>query len=518
MMHKPQTFREALTSGPGIVMMIALAHLGLHLWTNAFGGYGYFRDELYYLACADHPDLGYVDHPPLSIWILAMVRGIFGDSLFALRLVPAIAGAATVLLTGRIAAALGGGRSAQALASIGAGFSPVLVAFSGIYSMNSLDVLFWTGVVIVSVRLVQTRDTAMFIPLGVLIGLGALNKIGILWLAAGLAVGLFFSPYRSMLWTRQALLGAAIALLLFAPFVAWNISHSFAHLEFIRNATAGKYSGLTPLRFLADQILLHNPFALPLWLAGLAGLFFARPLARFRFLGTALLVIVVILLANGHSKAEYLAAGFPLLFAAGGVSVEGWLGDRIRRLLVPAYGIVLATTATALIPLAIPVLPVQTYVAYAQALGIAPGTPETKQLGALPQFYADMFGWPEKAAAVAAVYNRLTPEEKARCAIFSDNYGRTAAIDLFGRHYGLPRSIGNHNNYWLWGPRGYTGEIVIILGGALKDKQEIFANAEVAGVASSPWSMPYEDDVPVYLCRGLRVPLAEAWAKLKHFE
>ncbi len=517
-MHKPQTFRETLTSGPAIVMMIALVRLGLHLWTNTFGGYGYFRDELYYLACADHLDLGYVDHPPLSIFVLAMVRSVFGDSAFAVRLVPALAGAATVVLTGRIAATFGGGRMAQSLAAIGAGFSPVLVAFSGIYSMNSLDVLFWTAAVLLAVGLVQAKDPRMFLPLGIVVGLGALNKIGVLWLAAGIVAGLLFSPYRSLLWTKHALRGAAVAVVLFAPFVVWNVLHNYAHLEFIRNATNGKYSDLTPLRFLADQLLLHNPFALPLWGAGLAGLFFARPLARFRFLGTAFLFVTALLVINGHSKAEYLAAGFPLLFAAGGVCMEAWTAGWFRRFVVPAYGIVLAATAAALVPLAIPVLPVHTFVTYAHAFGIAPGTSEKKELGALPQFYADMFGWPEKAAAVAAVYNRLTPEEKARCAIFSDNYGRSAAIDLFGRHYGLPRAIGSHNSYWVWGPRSYTGEVVIVLGGARKEKEKVFASVELAGTASSPWSMPYENDVPVYLCRGLRVPLAEAWGTLKHFE
>ena len=517
-MHKPQTFRETLTSGPAIVMMIALVRLGLHLWTNTFGGYGYFRDELYYLACADHIDLGYVDHPPLSILLLAMVRSVLGDSMFALRLVPALAGAVTVVLTGRIAATLGGGRLAQSLAAIGTAFSPILVAFCGIYSMNSLDIVFWTAAVLVAVGLVKDGDPRLFLPLGIIIGLGALNKIGILWLAAGIAAGFLLSPYRSLLWTKHALRGAALAAALFAPFVIWNILHDFAHLEFIRNATNGKYAGLTPARFLADQLTLHNPFALPLWGTGLAGLFFARPLVRFRFLGVGFLTVVAILVINGHSKAEYLAAAFPLLFAAGGVSIEAWTAGWVRRFLVPAYGMVLLATAAMLVPLAIPVLPVTTFVSYARTFGVAPATTENNQLGALPQYYADMFGWPEKAAAVAAVYNRLSPEDKARCAIFSDNYGRSAAIDLFGRHYGLPHAIGNHNSYWIWGPRAYTGEIVIVLGGALREKQEVFASVEEAGVASSPWSMPYENDVPVYLCRGLRVPLAEAWGKLKHYE
>jgi 4-amino-4-deoxy-L-arabinose transferase-like glycosyltransferase len=517
-MHKPLSLRESLGPGFSLVVVIALVRLALHLWTNTFGGYGYFRDELYYLACADHLDIGYVDHPPLSIFILAVCRSLFGDSLFALRLVPAVIGAVTVLLTGRIAAAMGGGKTAQVLAAIAACLSPILVGFCGIYSMNALDVLFWTMAISAAVSLVQTGEGRMFIPLGIAIGLGAMNKIGILWLAAGLTLGLLLSPYRSLLWTRWALRGAFIALLLFTPFVIWNILNNFAHLEFIRNATIGKYSGLTPLRFLMDQILIHNPFALPLWIAGLAGLFLYKPLAPFRFLGIAFVVVAAILIINGHSKAEYLAAAFPLLFAAGGVCIEAWTAKGFLRYLSPAYALVLVLTGLSLVPLAVPVLPVTSFVTYASALGVTPGTSERKQLGSLPQFYADMFGWPEKAAAVAAVYNQLTPDEKARCAIFGDNYGRSASIDFFGRHYGLPRSIGNHNNYWLWGPRGYTGDIVIVLGGGLKDKQDVFASVEVAGTTNSPWCMPYENDLPVYLCRGLRVPLSDAWGKLKHYE
>ena len=517
-MHKPSPLRGALTSGTGVVLLIALVRTGLHFWTNAFAGYGYFRDELYYLACADHLDIGFVDHPPLSILLLAINRLLFGDSIFALRLIPALAGGATVFLAGRIAAALGGGRTAQAFAALGTCISPVLLAFCTIYSMNSLDVLFWTLAAYTSIRLVQTGDGRYWSLLGVTIGIGALNKIGILWLAAGLFIGILFSPYRKLLWTRWALRGAAIAVFCFLPYVFWNILNDFAHLEFIRNATAGKYSGLSPLRFLGDQILLHNPASVPLWLAGFTMLLFSRRLAPYRFLGIAIGVVALILIINGHSKGEYLAAAFPALFAAGGVAIEGWTTTGLRRLIRPAYALFMIAGGVALLPLAIPILPVTSYVSYADSLGVVPQTSELKRLGVLPQFYADMFGWPEKAAAVAQVYNSLSPEEKPRCAIFADNYGRTAAIDFFGKHYGLPRAIGGHNNYWLWGPGRYTGEIVIILGGALRDHQSVFDIVEVAGTVSSPWCMPYENDLPIYLCRGLHTPLAHVWGKIKHYE
>lgn len=517
-MHKPPSPRHAMTPETLILLGLAAARILLHFVTNATGGYGYFRDELYYLACADHLDAGYVDHPPFSIFVLAISRILFGDSLTMLRLVPALAGGAAVFLTGRIAARLGGGRTAQVLAALATFFSPILLGFSSIYSMNALDILFWTLAAAASIRLVQSGDRHWLIVLGFIIGVGAMNKIGMLWLAAGLLAGLLLSEHRRMLASREALAGIIIAVLCFLPFILWNILHDFAHLEFIRNATNGKYAGLSPLTFLRDQLLIHNPVSVPLWGAGIGMLLFSRSLRPYRHLGVAVLVVAAILLVNGHSKAEYLAAVYPVLFAAGAVGWERWTLTGIRRFVRPVAFGMLILGGIAFVPVTVPILPVETYVRYAAALGLTPHSAEGKAMGALPQFYADMFGWPEKAAAVAAVYNRLGPEDRARCAIFADNYGRAGAIDFFGRHYGLPSALGRHNNYWIWGPRNYTGELVIVLGGDLRDKQEIFEAVEMAGTVSSPWCMPYENDLTVYVCRGLRAPLRDFWGKLKHYD
>jgi len=146
------------------------------------------------------------------------------------------------------------------------------------------------------------------------------------------------------------------------------------------------------------------------------------------------------------------------------------------------------------------------------------GTAEGKELGRLPQFYADMFGWEDKAKAVAEVYHRLSPEDQKKCAIFADNYGRSSAIDFFGPRYGLPKSLGRHNNYWIWGPRGYTGELVIVLGGDLEDKQETFQSVEIAGTVRSEFAMPYENDLRIYVCRDLKIPLDQIWARLRHYD
>ena len=130
-----------------------------------------------------------------------------------------------------------------------------------------------------------------------------------------------------------------------------------------------------------------------------------------------------------------------------------------------------------------------------------------------------MFGWEEKAAAVASVYAKLSPEERADCAIFASNYGRAGAIDFFGKAYGLPDAIGDHNNYWIWGPRGHTGKLVIVLGRSLGERASMFESVEVAAtVPHSGYCMPYEDDLSVFVCRNSNVPLAKLWPELKHFQ
>lgn len=509
--------KQFLLSDTALLCYIALCTLILHWFSNAMGGYGFFRDELYYIACTDHPDLGYVDQPPLSIYVLAVSRWLFGDSLFAIRLIPALAGAAMVVITGFTARAMGGGRPAQLMAAMAMACAPINLGFDNYFSMNSLDILFWTWGAYVVVRLVNTEDPRYWLLLGCVLGAGLLNKISVLWFGSGLAAGFLLTSHRHWFKTRWPWYALGISVVLFLPYVVWNMMHDFAHLEFIRNAVASKYSSLTAAEFIKGQALLENPIALPLWLAGAGFFFFTARGKPYRLLGIAYVVAFLILMVNGHSKAEYLAAAYGFMFAGGGIMVEPLFVPGIKRRLMQVYAVVLVATAIVLAPFALPILPVESYIRYAGALGLAPSSSEAKKLDRLPQSYADMFGWEEKAAAVARAYHALSPEEQKVCAVFADNYGRCGAIDFFGKNFGLPKSIGKHNSYWIWGPRNYTGEVMIILGGALKDKQDMFGSVEVAETVSNTYCMPYENNLNVYVCRKLKVPLKELWPRMKQY-
>ena len=495
----------------------ALGRVLLQLAVNLWGGYGIFRDELYYLACAEHPAAGYVDQPPLALLVLAVNRFLLGDSVFALRFLPALASGATLFLVGSIVRAMGGGRSAQVFACTAWIVSPIQLGMFSIYQMNVFDLLLWALALRVFTELLRAPSPRLWLLLGLLLGLGLQNKVSVLWLCAGIAAGVVLSGDRRVLRTPWPYAAAGIAMLIFLPYVFWNLTHDLAHWEFIRNATAGKYAGLSSWTFLSGQALLQNPVTLPLWLAGLGVLLFGRSMRPYRPLAVVYAVALILLLVNGHSKAEYLSAAYPPLVAAGGVLAERLIVHAWRRALGIAYLALMAVAGVALTPFALPVLPVEAYIRYADALGVAPSSPESMRLEKLPQFYADMFGWEKKAADVAAVYHTLPPGERERCAIFANNYGRCAAIDFFGPRYGLPKSIGNHNTYWLWGPRDYTGELIIVLGGALKDKQEVFDSVEVAGVSTAEYCMPYENNLAIYVCRNLKVPLKEFWPRLKEY-
>ncbi|MFH0991562.1 MAG: glycosyltransferase family 39 protein [bacterium] len=507
--------KQWLASPIVVITGFALIKLILHLLTNAFDTYGYFRDELYYVVCSDNLAPGYVDQPPLSLFFLAANRMLFGDSLFALRLLPAFLGTLTVFLTGLMAKELGGKLYALSLACLASIFSLSFLASCSYYSMNSFDLLCWSFTSYLLLKLINTEKSVYWFPIGITLGFGLLNKTGVLWLGFGIFAGLIFTRERRWLKTSWPWGAGCLALLLFLPYIIWNFQHDFAHLEFIRNATAGKYSSQNAMTFLSGQMLQQNPVLFPLWLLGLWYLMMKAD-KKYRLLSIVFCSAAAILLINGHSKAEYLSPAYAVLFAAGAVFLEQLFSS--KRTLWLRYAFVLLILLSAMLfPVVLAVLPVESFIAYSERLGITPSSAEGKRLESLPQFYADRFGWKEKAKAVADVYHALSPEDQAKCAIVADNYGRCAAIDFFGKQYNIPKTIGTHNNYWIWGPRNYTGEILIVLGGDLEDKQQSFQTVEVAGTVTTPYCMPYENNLRIYVCRGLKGNIDEAWSRKKHY-
>ncbi len=498
-----------------LIAIFALIKIGLHLFTNAFASYGMFRDELYYLACAEHLDYGYVDHPPLSIWVLSVSRFLLGDSLFAVRLFPALFSGISLFMVGLITRELGGKKVAIAIVCTAMLVSAINLSFGTFYSMNVIDQMLWPILLFLLIKIINTEKPAYWIYFGIILGLALLNKISALFLGAGVFVALLATPQRYWFKTKWPYIAGAISILIFFPYIIWNSQHDWAHLEFIHNASTEKYAGLSPISFWKGQLLLNNPVTIPVWVCGILYFFLHKEDKIYHFLFWIFLTVGFILTINGTSKPEYLAAIFPLLFIGGALQIEQWSVQR-KWVFYVALGTLML--GIPLFPLALPILPVETYIQYSGFLGIKPENAEGKETAALPQFYADMFGWEQKAAAIAEAYHNLSPEDQKKCVIFGDNYGRCGAVDYYADKFNLPKSIGGHNNYWLWGPGSYSGELLLILSNDVGDKNELFEIVEDLGVVTCQYCMPYESNLHLYLCRDLKGEVEELWPAVKSYK
>jgi hypothetical protein len=502
--------RARISPETAIILAFAIAKLALHM--TLAHRYGYFRDELYFLACGEHLDWGYVDHAPLVGLYAKAGRELFGESLAGIRFLPAVAGALKIVLTGLIARELGGRAFAVGLACLCVLVAPVYLGIDHLLSMNVFEPLFWMGCAYLLLLAVNRDDARYFVPFGLVAGLGLLNKHSMVFFGAALVVGLMLSRGRHLMATRWFWLGGLLAAAVFAPNLWWEHQHDWATLELLRNVKeTGKNVVLSPAEFVGQQLLMMHPISAPVWIAGLVYL-----LRRARTLGIAYLVTLGVMIAL-EGKNYYLAPAYPMLFAAGGVAIER-LTEAVPRLRWArvALAAVVLVAGLALLPLWVPILPVESLIAYQRAIGFEIPKTEVGHRGPLPQHFGDQFGWLEMVEKVAAAYHALPPEERAKAGIYASNYGEAGAIDLFGPRHGLPPAVSPHQNYFLWGPRDVTGEVLIVLQSDREELEEHFASVEAAGEVGHPYSMG-EEHYTIFVCRGLRQPLAELWPSLKHW-
>lgn len=498
-----------------VVWIAAAAMLGVCLY--AARNYGYFVDELYYLDCSRHLAWGYVDQPPLIAVIAWFIRITLGQSLLAIRLLPALAGAVEVLLTALIARELGGKRFAQSLAAIAVLVAGGILGIDHFLSMNAFEPLIWLGCAYLVIRMIATGNPKLWICFGVLAGVGLENKYSMMIFGAGIVLGLLLTPQRRLLASPWLWVGGVIAFMIFAPNLWWNFRHHFPFLELQANIRrSGRDVPLDFFSFFGEEILAMQPLSLPVWLAGLWFLFFADAGKKFRVLGWAWVFTASVILMMSP-RIYYLFPAFPLLFSGGSVAWEQWLEAPTVRWIRVAYPALLLITGAILAPLAIPVMSPEMYIAYTQTMHLEQPRIETHRLGPLPQLFADQFGWPEMVTTVARVYTSLPPDVQPKTAIFAQNYGQAGAIDLFGPQHGLPPAISGHQSYFLWGPRDYTGESMIVLDDDQERLEQLFSSVQKVATVYHPYSMPYQH-FDVFYCRGMEPPLKDRWPQLKKWD
>lgn len=505
--------RSLLVVGGAPWMVLGVAALALHLILN--GGYGIFRDELYFIVCGDRPAWGYVDQPPLIPLLASWSHALFGQFLVGFRLIPALALSATVALSAEFARTLGGGRFAQWLSGLCVLCAPQFLAIGLLFTTDTFQPLTWLACGWALVRLAQTGDERWWIPFGAVVGISLVSKYSIAFYVAALGIGLLATPERRSLLRPWLYGGALIGVILVLPNVLWQQAHGWPFLELGKAAVNGKNVALSPVAFFVQQLLLMGPLAAPVWICGLWVSSRRPKLAVYRAFPIAYAILFIFFVVS-HGKAYYITPMYPILFGIGAVAIEGSLQRPAWR---RAALVSIAVAGAIAAPMAIPVLSEKAFIAYSSMLGIAPSATaaEHQKLGLLPQHFADQHGWPEMATQVAAVYDALPPADRVKAVFLGLDYGEAAAIDIFGRPLGLPPAISGHNNYFLWGTQGHDGSVLIVLGPYWEELLTAYRRVEVAGEIKSPYAMPYETG-PIYVLRDPKVPFSFIWPRLRHFE
>ena len=499
---------------PAVLIIAGISFL-VHVLVGA--NYGYFRDELYVMAMSQHPAFGYVDVPPLVPWITLIPRLLTGNALWAIHVISALVCAGTIILTGLMARLLGGTGWAQGLAALGSATALVLMGNGSIYTYDVFDAFWWTLAATILMVLLRDDQPRRWLWFGVVAGLGLLTKETILFWGFALVVGLLLTPQRRLLFTRWTVLGGLIAFALFLPFLLWNATNGWASLQYWVGYSQNHSVPQSPLDFLINQILIMNPLSLPLWGAGLWYFFFSARGARYRVFGWAYLILFVLFIAIG-GKSYFLAPAYPPLYAGGAMLFGQWQG-RWRGWVV-AYAVVLAVSGVLLAPAVMPVLPPALFAQLYHPSGNAGAQQESGDSYGLPQSLADRFGWEEQVALIAQVYHSLPPKEQRVACIFTENYGEAGALVQFGERYHLPQPISGHNAFYIWGPQGCTGQVIITINIAPQDAARGFSSVTLAARTSCAACVDFENHAPILILRQPKAnaPFAVLWAQAKHYD
>ena len=480
--------------------LLALAGVSFAGHMLVAGNYGYFRDELYYIADGHHLQAGYVDQPLLMGWLAALLRVTIGDGLVAIHVIPALACALIIVVTGLLARELGGGRVAQLVAGVAALFTVIDMATGSLFSMDVLDQLWWALASLVLLRLLRRDAPRLWLLVGLVGAIALLTKLTFLFFGLALALALLVTPERRYLRTPWPWVAAGIAFVGLLPYLIWNALNGWPTVEFWRH-----YGGVGtgPLAFFVAQVGQLNPLAVPLAAAGLV-FYFRQSGARYRLLGWTFVFVYLVLTVLG-TKPYFLAPAYPILFAAGAVVFERL---RLRPWLAwlrPAYVALLALAGILIAPEVMPILPPATTM---------------HMYGTL--LLADRFGWDSLTRTVEQVYAALPPQQRARACVLTSNYGEAGALQLLGRPGRLPPVISGHNNYYLWGLGRCSGQVLITVGYAPADIQRAqarYAHVTLAATQRCQYCVAYEQTLPIYVLSGPTSAIfPRRWRALKHYD
>ncbi|HTP60215.1 MAG TPA: glycosyltransferase family 39 protein [Spirochaetia bacterium] len=499
-----------------VVAAGAAVKMAIHLLTAS--NYGYFCDELYTISLSKHLAFGYVDLPPLVPALVALTRLVLGESLFALHIVPALAGAGTLIFVCLLTREMGGKLVATAIAAMSVLIAPVWLILDSFFCYDSIDQLLLAAFLFTLVRLIRTGNVRLWLIAGALAGVACLAKNTILFLGPGLLLALLATPRRKDLLSPWVWMGLAAFLAIISPYVAWEILNKWPTLDFWNTYRTTKLYHASPGEYLLSIAMTMNPAIVPLLLLGASRIISRFWQEGYRFLAILVVPTFVLLIAL-HARSFMLSELFIPVLAAGAILLEE-LTLKLRGKTVTRAAIftVMAAGGILVLPSSVPLLPLPQLKAYARSFSFLwePIKDFNDPKSAFPQEFSNRIGWDELVEQVAHVYNGLSAEDKKKVGIWGDWYGPAGAIDVLGAKYGLPHAVSGHMNYYLWGPGEYSWEVMIFVTGAMDQLKALFWEVDMKTVIQNDYAMPYNHNI-IYVCRGPRMPPASIWKYLKNY-
>lgn len=481
--------------------------------------YGYFIDEFYYIACANNPALGYVDHPPLAPLLLTIFQFVFGTSIYAIRILPALAEAIAVFYTGILIKEIGGNKFGQFLGACSLAAMPVTLAFGGFYSMNAFEPLLAVLFLLFTARMIKNNNPKLWLQSGIIMGLGMMNKhtFGVFIIA--LLLALLLSGKWKLIFNKWFLVGSGISFLIFLPNIIWQIQNNFPSLEFYRNISADKNIYTPPLDFIMGQVMQMSPSTVPIWLTGIFYILFSKRFKDYRFLSFLFIGLFIFMMLSGTSRSDRLAFAYPAAFAGGALFFENIITKFRLTWLKPVLVLLLAAGAALALPLILPYFNYEIAKAHTEFLGINTEI-EVGKKPPLPQLLADRIGWEEKVKLVVSAYNSLPAEDKKQTIIAAGNYGQAGAIELYGKPYNLPPVACAHNNYYLWSKERVNGSILLQLDDdeSYAGLSKLFEKVEMhPGKFKNDFVSSHENNLVVFICRYPKMPPEKMLELSKNF-
>ncbi len=498
-----------------VILIAAAVEFSIHLVSSP--GYGFFFDELYTNALSRHLAFGYVDLPPLVPALVALSRAVLGESLLAMHIVPALAGAGTLVFACLIAKEFGGKAFAVALTALGFITVPLWLGLDSIFCYDCIDQLVLAGFLYVLVRFLRSGDRRLWLLLGLLAGVACLTKMTILFLGPGFFAALLLSKYRRDLLTPWPWIGAALCLVIVSPYLLWQVANHWPTLEYWNNYGALRVYDASVSQYLINIAAYMNPFLLPLFAAGLYRIFRPQNGVNDSFFGFLFLFTLGVMFYL-HASTRMLAELFIPLTAAGAVLVEETLTGAPWKKIIRALAVVYLMAGGAfVIPWSLPILPIDTVINNSGSAKLLYQSIREFNGGVsnAPILLVGRLGWEELAQDVAGVYDQLPPQDRSIAGIYTDAYGTAGAIDQYSARYNLPHAVSGSLNYYLWGS-GYSWDVMLIVTTRTNPISVFFKQCEKKAISR------HEFDIPgghyyIFVCKQPKVPAEVIWSSVKNF-